>query len=67
MARTIGGKPKCEAHEDCFANKKGQCVCLSENDFGERDCPFYKPRSEVDMKKVHEECKAYAQAHGGRA
>ena len=65
MARTIGSKPVCETHRDCFANKDGQCVSLSDNNFGERDCPFFKHKSEVDLKKVAKECKAYAQAHGG--
>jgi len=37
----------CRAHEDCFANSGGVCTCLKDNDFGGRDCPFYKPADTV--------------------
>ena len=37
----------CRAHEDCFANRGGVCTCLKDNDFGGRDCPFYKPADTV--------------------
>ena len=36
--------PRCDRHMDCFANICGECMCLWNNDFGERDCPFYKNR-----------------------
>ena len=45
--RTSFVEPACNAHKDCFANKHGKCICLSDNDFGKRDCPFYKTESEV--------------------
>ena len=35
--------PECRTHGDCFANRGGVCTCLKDNDFGGRDCPFYKP------------------------
>ena len=35
--------PECRKHGDCFANRGGRCVCLKNNDFNGRDCPFYKP------------------------
>ena len=35
-------KPNCEKHKDCFANRNGKCICLIDNDFGDKDCPFYK-------------------------
>ena len=35
--------PECRMHKDCFANRGGRCVCLKNNDFGGRGCPFYKP------------------------
>lgn len=34
--------PECKVHGDCFANRRGVCTCLKDNDFGGRDCPFYK-------------------------
>ena len=37
----------CRAHGDCFANRGGVCTCLKDNDFGGRDCPFYKPADTV--------------------
>ena len=57
--------PACNIHTDCFAHKDGKCVCLSENDFGKRDCSFYKPDTEADMDEIMAECKAYAETHGG--
>ena len=36
-------EPLCGRGE-CFANKDGYCGILTDNDFGERECPFYKPR-----------------------
>ena len=37
----------CRAHGDCFANRGGVCTCLKDNDFGGRDCPFYKSAGTV--------------------
>lgn len=28
----------------CFANDGGQCVCLKDNDFGDKRCPFFKTK-----------------------
>lgn len=39
--------PECRMHKDCFGNRGGRCVCLKNNDFGGRDCPFYKPADTV--------------------
>ena len=36
--------PICITHTDCFANSNGKCTCLEDNDFGDRDCPFYKTK-----------------------
>lgn len=41
------GLPRCTAHRDCFANKNGVCVCLGDNDFHGKDCPFSRPRRSV--------------------
>ena len=32
---------------DCFANKEKSCDCLTDNDFGDRACPFFKKRENV--------------------
>ena len=58
------GFPKCDSHKDCFANKDGKCICLGDNDFGSKDCPFYKNNRVADMSLINEECKAYAAMHG---
>lgn len=44
----MGNVAICKAHRDCFANRAGICACLKNNDFGRRECPFYKP---VDAEK----------------
>lgn len=46
MAKRVHGQvkePACRKHMDCFANRDGRCSCLTDNGFGKRDCPFYKP------------------------
>ncbi len=59
MAKTV----KCGKHMDCFANRGGRCVSLKDNDFGGRDCPFYKSGKEAGMDKISMACQAYAAAH----
>lgn len=44
-------KPICDKHSDCFANHGGRCVCLINNDFGSKDCPFYKGRKRYEEEK----------------
>ena len=46
--------PECPfEHHDCFALiRNHQCWCLSDTDFGNRDCPFYKPGNEVSHEIV---------------
>lgn len=48
-----GSAPLCTAHPDCHAWSEGRCMALADNDFGGRDCPFYKNRT-VNM----EQCRA---------
>lgn len=38
----MGNVTICRAHRDCFANRGGICICLKNNAFDGRDCPFYK-------------------------
>ena len=61
------GLIKCNIHRDCFANQAGRCVCLKDNHFdrGKLDCPFYKNNSEISMKKIVADCKAYIDNHAG--
>lgn len=32
----------CKDKLDCFANNAGKCICLSDTEFHNRECPFYK-------------------------
>lgn len=34
-------EPPCD-RSDCFACEFGNCTILTNNDFGKRECPFYK-------------------------
>ena len=56
---------KCSMHMDCFANRDGRCGCLKDNDFGGRDCPFYKSSRDMSREEINAACDAYAQTHGG--
>lgn len=56
---------KCDMHTDCFANRDGRCACLKDNNFGGRDCPFYKSNEETSMDQINADCAAYAASHGG--
>ena len=44
-------KIPCSEHKDCFANTNGYCTCLMNNDFGGRDCPFYKNKSKAEAER----------------
>ena len=50
------GLPRCTAPRDCFANKDGVCICLGDNDFHGKYCPFYKATAQNDAgrKKSYE-------------
>ena len=40
----------------CFAHKDGYCICLKDNDFGNKRCPFFKTKSQYkkQVKKCEE-------------
>jgi hypothetical protein len=40
-------EPACN-REDCFACVDGKCVLLNNNDFGKRECPFYKTNDKIN-------------------
>ena len=44
-------RPKC-LRTVCFANYDCYCSALSNNDFGERDCPFFKTRRQLDEERA---------------
>ena len=37
-------EPPC-SRNDCFACVNERCSILTNNDFGKRECPFYKPEN----------------------
>ena len=39
--------------EDCFANLDGKCVLLLDNDFGNRECPFYKTKKQAEAENEY--------------
>ena len=43
--------PVC-ARVTCFGNMSGKCRVLVDNDFGGRDCPFYKARDQLDEERA---------------
>lgn len=45
--------PKCEK-TGCFANKKKECTILENNDFGKRECPFFKSNAQMEREKLIE-------------
>ncbi len=44
--------------KDCFANSKGGCRCLSDNNFGGRHCPFR--RTDITWEDQVYDCEEYA-------
>ena len=37
----------CHYHDDCVARQEGKCRILRSNNFGGRDCPFYKNAAHI--------------------
>ena len=42
--------PACDIAR-CFANENGKCELLTDNDFGERECPFFKTKARAAREK----------------
>ena len=38
--------PKCGRHT-CFGYNDGKCMILTGNNFGKRNCPFYKTAAQI--------------------
>lgn len=51
MKKTNDLKPCMSNHPDCFANKSGICICLSDTDFHGRDCSFYATSEQVEERR----------------
>ena len=43
-------EPICN-REDCFGCKEGKCIVLAKNNFGKRDCPFFKTKEQAAKDK----------------
>ena len=48
MSRNVSPCPTCNEKE-CFVNENGKCICLIDNDFGKRKCPFFKTKGEMQI------------------
>lgn len=44
--------PTCNVVE-CFACEDGYCLILTNNKFGERECPFFKTREQVEKEREY--------------
>ena len=41
--------PLCrDLRRDCVCMRDGRCLALTDSNFGNRPCPFYKPKEETD-------------------
>lgn len=38
---------------ECFGNNDGYCVVLANNEFGNRECPFFKTKEQVKEEKAY--------------
>ena len=38
---------------DCAAFEKGKCVCLTDNNFGRRERPFYKTKEQAESERAY--------------
>ena len=41
-------EPICN-RKDCFACENGKCIALIKNNFGKRECPFFKTQEHVGI------------------
>lgn len=59
MGNNIQQHPDC-LREDCFGCDRGRCHVLVDNDFGERECPFFKTTDQyqADRRASRERLKA---------
>ena len=55
--------PVCDMHTDCFALVNGKCRCLDSNDFGDGECPFYKPGDKNTRKQIEADIKLYKKVY----
>lgn len=39
----------------CFAHKDGHCIALNDNDFGDKKCPFFKTKAQVEKERKKSE------------
>lgn len=53
MTPTINERYQCPScsRYNCFAYDNGKCVILRDNDFGRRECPFFKTQRQLDREE----------------
>lgn len=43
--------PACNYHTDCFANREGKCITLTDTNFSRGYCPFYKNEDKLNAQR----------------
>ena len=52
-------------NKECFAYADGRCRSLSNNNFGNRACSFFKNKKDQNWGSLMADCRAYGDSHGG--
>ncbi len=51
MRTSIDDCPVCNYHNDCFANREGKCIALTDTYFKRGYCPFYKNENKLNAER----------------
>ena len=51
MNISIDDFPTCNYHSDCFANREGKCIALTDTNFNRGHCPFYKTEEKLNEQR----------------
>lgn len=51
MRTSIDDCPACNYHSDCFANREGKCIVLTDTNFRCEYCPFYKNEDKLNTQR----------------
>ena len=43
--------PACNYHSDCFANREGKCIILTDTNFKRGYCTFYRNEDKLNAKR----------------
>ena len=54
MKTPVVDLPNCNYHGDCFANREGKCIALTDTNFKRGYCPFYKNEDKLNTQRKSE-------------